>query len=998
MTVRIVKRTAVILLVMCMCLSQNLFCLAVGSGVDMPLSQKTNGAEVTQEAEDAGDVLSRVLVLHYAGDGYKETVSHLNNSLLASKSIDCHDIMTGLLPEDVEGYSCIYVDETVLDYHYKDYLYKVLEKAVRDGAGLFLPNEAAHFFPTDFLGIKNTVTLDGVPQKLTNAAKGTDLEDIGSLVCDFALLFEGYTDYELFSKSDFGSSFVPSSAIPVVTDAYGNAVYTVNKHGDGFVMLTNPLLPNTFNVNSFERVEQHIYQYPFAASSAGANSLLKGMFASYIEKQKYGFTLERTFGSYGTQPIAWQLHYEEITGIENNASVIFSEICKKYNQPPSFTLIRNTYKWFARYESISYLDIKDNICTLDFNEGAYSNGTHVIADGQNLFVSEIENTGSYFEDLKSAEQRLFPSIADMNGDGICDLVCGSSDGKIYVYITESTDGRWICKKGYALKNSWGIDIDLGSYSAPCVYDFDGDGKNDIISGDADGNISFVKNNGTSFDNPTIVVSGIGTKTMPVMGDIDNDKNDELVVGTCDGRIYSFEMGKGYIGTQTLLCERENEGFMSPCVYDINGDGRNDLLAGTYDGYVMRFVTSGDRLLYGGYIMANEKNYKGNSRVKFGNNASPRFFDADGDGENELVCGSYEYGLNVPVDSEYFEYKSLLQSQVDYILSNGFYLGVHFYTNAHASAEREKEELRLHKEALSKYGINTEGIGVNQHTWYTSSNSHTQTLESVRDSQFLWDSGWQSAGSNTAPQSSTENVLGFPAFIDEKNKMLAFNTATLLYLDDEISDITAKYSLPVSIYYHCDFAYNNKKGAENDVKRVADYVKRNNMSFVCEDAFAKMCAASSNLNVLVKFGADDSFTLVPTEKIQDYPLRDEMYRDAVAVKLTPCVGENAAKYSSDAEMFLLDASSLTMTLNKAVTVEKSAYLKSDKKAHLVSVNVPSKINYGNGMVTVKPENSAYVEIKVKGDAQCTAKGIEREYDGAYTTFRGFGINNASIVYN
>ena len=336
---RIVKRTAVLLLALCMCLSQNLLCLAVGSGVSFPVSQKTEADKAERNVGD-GEVLSRLLVVHYGGEGYRQTVSHLENSLLASKSVETLDIMAGLLPEDVEGYSCIYVDETVLNYYYKDYLYKLLEKSVRDGAGLFLPNGAAHCFPMSFLGISNTVTLGGVPKKLTNTAKNSDLEMMGELVCDFSSLFEGYTDYELFASSDFGSSFVTSTATPVVTDAYGNAVYTVNKHGNGYVMLTNPLLPNNFNVNSFLREEEHIYQHPFAASSAGANSLIKGMFASFVEKQKYGFTLERTFGSYGTQPIAWQLHYEEITGIENDASIIFSEICKRYNQPASFTLIR----------------------------------------------------------------------------------------------------------------------------------------------------------------------------------------------------------------------------------------------------------------------------------------------------------------------------------------------------------------------------------------------------------------------------------------------------------------------------------------------------------------------------------------------------------------------------------------------------------------------------------------------------------------------------------
>lgn len=944
-----------------------------------------------------GEVLSRQLVLHYSGVSYKETLSHLENSLFASKEVDSFDLSDGLYSEILDGYDCVYVDESVLNAFDKQYVCEVLENYVYNGGSVFLPNGSVNFFDYGFLGIKDVVKLTEIPKAPVNMAKGTDMEELGEIVCDFVKLFEGYTDYEYFSKLDYGYGFVTSDARSIVNEN-GVCIYSMNNYGKGYVFLTNPVLPNDLNVNSFDRQQSYFSQMPFAGSTAGANALIKGEFASFVSKKKHGFSLERTFGSYGTQPISWQLHYEEITGIENDASIVFSEICKKYNQIPSFTLIRNTYKWFSRYESMSYLDIDYNVCSVDFKEGAYSNGTHVISDNTNLFTVEVENTGSYFEDLPSAKQRLFPCIYDVNADGLSDIVAGSSDGRIYVFETKSLENRWICKQSYIIKDENSNDIDVGSYSAPCVFDFDNDGIFDIISGDKQGNINFIRNKGGGvFDAPVVVSNIPSSESMPVFGDIDNDGVQELVVGSCEGKIYSFETANESFYDMKLIVEEKDETFMSPFVYDINNDGRNDLVSGTYFGYIRRYLNASSKLVPGGYIMANEPNYKGNNRVKFGNNCSPRFFDADGDGKNELVCGSYEYGLNVPIDSPYFPYKENLKKQVDYILNNGFYLGVHFYTNAFASPSRERAELVLHKNAFDAYGIPYEKVGVNQHTWYTSSNSNIQTINSVRNAGLLWDSGWQSSESSTAPQSSTENVLGFPAFTDKTKQMLVFNTSTLLYLDDSVTDITAKYGLPFSIYYHCDFAYNDKQAAENDVKHVADFVKRNNLSFVKEDQFAKMTAASDNINVKVRFMKDGTFTLIPVVESTAFPLYDKAYSDAAAVRMEVSVEDNIMKYSSDADYYFFDDKGLVITLNKDITLEKTQYLRADKSSHLAGANVPFKVMHGEGMTVLSFDDRSYVEVRVEGKAGCSTKGVTTEYDGKFTVFKGFGIKSLTVVY-
>ena len=121
--------------------------------------------------------------------------------------------------------------------------------------------------------------------------------------------------------------------------------------------------------------------------------------------------------------------------------------------------------------------------------------------------------------------------------------------------------------------------------------------------------------------------------------------------------------------------------MAPCIADLDGDGVNDLALGTFDGYVARLINNGSGFDAAGYIELDEMNYKGNYNAKFGNNSVPRFADINGDGITDLLCGCLEYGMNYPIDSEYYSGRESLQEQLDYFKEHGYYVGIHFYTNS-----------------------------------------------------------------------------------------------------------------------------------------------------------------------------------------------------------------------------------------------------------------------------------------------------------------------------
>jgi len=112
--------------------------------------------------------------------------------------------------------------------------------------------------------------------------------------------------------------------------------------------------------------------------------------------------------------------------------------------------------------------------------------------------------------------RATPSLVHWNDDGMLDLVSGGLDGAIHVYYN--------CGCGGSVPPRFSLSISLGTYaqektydllvpngrSSPAIFDADGDGKKDIISGNTDGLILFYKNVGTaslpSFSGYTLVQS------------------------------------------------------------------------------------------------------------------------------------------------------------------------------------------------------------------------------------------------------------------------------------------------------------------------------------------------------------------------------------------------------------------------------------------------------------------------------------------------------------
>jgi hypothetical protein len=93
--------------------------------------------------------------------------------------------------------------------------------------------------------------------------------------------------------------------------------------------------------------------------------------------------------------------------------------------------------------------------------------------------------------------RTIPTFADLNGDGIHDLVVGEFWGTLWAYLQHRVGSYPLWIPDTTLFE----EIDVGSYSAPALADMDGDSDLDLTVGEYAGNIGFYRNT---------IVSGLTT--------------------------------------------------------------------------------------------------------------------------------------------------------------------------------------------------------------------------------------------------------------------------------------------------------------------------------------------------------------------------------------------------------------------------------------------------------------------------------------------------------
>jgi FG-GAP-like repeat/FG-GAP repeat len=219
------------------------------------------------------------------------------------------------------------------------------------------------------------------------------------------------------------------------------------------------------------------------------------------------------------------------------------------------------------------------------------------------------------------------TTADVNGDGMVDLIYGSSDG--LTVLTNNGTGSFATSGTYGLGSLLGLPAYASGRVPSCLTtaDVNGDGKVDLICGDQDG-LTVLTNNGSG----GFVIASLFKGNFPTSicaADVNGDGRMDLICahqGEFNLTVLTNDGSGGFVLTSTLKIHYPT----CLCAADVNGDGKVDLISGSQiDGALTVLTNNGN----GGFVFASTL------PVKTGP-VSVIAADINGDGKVDLISANF----------------------------------------------------------------------------------------------------------------------------------------------------------------------------------------------------------------------------------------------------------------------------------------------------------------------------------------------------------------------
>lgn len=939
------------------------------------------------------DQVNVLIVYESSSKTYTDVYQHYNQSLIANLKVE-YKTLESIHSINPSKYQVVYLDHSLSGSNLLKKNNKIFIDYVSNGGGLFLENSFYNSFPNSFIGASEFINISALPKEISYPEVRKNLKSLQDITRDFYSMFVKFNDINTRQNLSFGYGLKPTTA-ETLASSHGISLYTMNRVGKGYVYFTNSILPNSFYVNSFDMQPKEEGQVYFNSTSASANYLIRNEFAAFIAKEKYGYVLKKVLGTNGRPAMAWQNHFEVTSAIKDSSMQKWIDFLKDYKQIPSFSLSRSTFDWGQWKESINYhlnVGTKEVPQFVGEEENSqYSSGKHALVNGQYLTLQSYPEYKSLSWPI-DMPHRAFPTVGDIDNDGILDLISGSSDGNIYYFKGKGYKNEWNFEKGIKLSFADNSIMNFGSFSAPVIFDINNDGKKDLIIGNQDGKLYSSINLGSlKFDKPVEIATGFnGLKTIsPEIGDLDGDFVEDLIFGDSLGRIF---MLKGYKESNSLkfntaipLVDEANkhiqvDRYAAPKLFDYDGNGKLDVIIGTNEGYIHKFKNQFPRLIDDGFLEGKTLNPFGNKYLWGGHNTVPFIADINQDGKADLGIGQLEFGMAVPIDSKDYPYKQELRNAISYAQKNYVPIEPHIYFHNYNSAEQEKREIELHKKAFEYYNIPWQITGANQHTWRINNLNPAQTFKSELANGIWWNFGFRPSKNPVEPSLGWEYAWNFPFLLSHKEKnenMVLFNAALNISNYEDAYPSISRLDMPVSYFYHIEYAIQTEAGRK-DLSYKAQFLDRfrneNDYNFMTEDQMAKsfIAALKSHYSIntsIIKKAFDNLENKVRTKPTIEFTIKSDKsqipefandYSNSLGLKVETGEKYDGLQFKTDSKIFARRGKDLYFSAGSKTILFVDP---NEDKPHIVRVNVPVEVKEVSGDVSVKFKDKAFQQIKI-----------------------------------
>ncbi|PCI30025.1 MAG: hypothetical protein COB67_02840 [SAR324 cluster bacterium] len=347
-------------------------------------------------------------------------------------------------------------------------------------------------------------------------------------------------------------------------------------------------------------------------------------------------------------------------GQENGAIAFFEN--QGDSQVPDFVLITQEYKavieqrrknqkvkkWakidVGRRSAPALVDIDDD-GDLDLFIGSEEGKIWFFRNRGNNLLPVFQLETSRYEGLKPGKNST-PFFADINLQRKSDLLVGTVDGRVLLYVNQGTRRKANFR---SMKPIQVVEFGLETHAVPSLMDWDKDGDLDLLVGQKNGTISLFTNQGDRFSpdwqftEQSFQLIDIGGESAPFFVDLNGDNELDLIIGSANPTVFHYE--NKIQNEKRILWNRSTNLFNfnklivtgrrgSLAIADLDDDGDLDLLVGEDAGNINHFENQGTRKNPNWVLKTEELIFMTGVQ-----NSVPTLGDLDNDGDLDLLIGS-----------------------------------------------------------------------------------------------------------------------------------------------------------------------------------------------------------------------------------------------------------------------------------------------------------------------------------------------------------------------